>query len=90
MLERNILSGGEWLWDSNGYYLHISGISFIQVKKDKKLILWRDNNNEKRNRDIKKDDSCKQYNKFFMKAAVFDFIGGIIDKIIYSPENGKN
>jgi hypothetical protein len=59
LLEHSILSEGEWLWDSNDYYLHISGISYIQFKNDKKLILWRDNNNEKRNRDRKKDDSSK-------------------------------
>jgi hypothetical protein len=76
------LKAGEWLWDSNDYYLHITGISFIQFKKDKKLILWRDNYSEKRARDIKKDDSYKQYNKFFMRAAVFDFMGDIIVKVI--------
>jgi len=35
---------GEWLWDSNGYYLHISGIGFVQVVREKGLMVWRDNN----------------------------------------------
>ena len=86
LLERHILESGEWLWDSNDYYLHISGISFIQFKKEKRLILWRDNNNEKRNIDIKKDDSAKQYNKFFMKAAMFDFLGGIVSRVTKDAE----
>lgn len=32
--------------------------------------------------DIKKDDSAKQYHKFFIKSAIFDFIGGIINRAI--------
>jgi hypothetical protein len=62
--------------------MHLSGIAFINFKKDKKLILWRDNNNEKRNRDIKKGDSNKRYNEFFMRAAVFDILGTLISKIV--------
>lgn len=45
------------------------------------MILWRDNNHEKRSRDIKKDDSSRQYIKFFMKSAIFDFLGNIIEDV---------
>lgn len=85
LLEQSIRETGEWLWDSDDYYYHISGIAFIKFNKDKKMILWRDNNLEKRNRDIKKDDSCRHYVKFFMKAAIFDFLGDILHAVFALP-----
>lgn len=79
LLEEVIRVTGEWLWDSEDFYYHISGIAFIKFNREKKMILWRDNNHEKRSRDIKKDDSSRQYIKFFMKSAIFDLLGGIIE-----------
>jgi hypothetical protein len=36
--------------------------------------------------DRKKDDSFKLYNKFFMKSAIFDIIGGMINKVVKDAE----
>ena len=67
------------MWDSEDYYFHISGISFIKFVKDKYLVLWRDNNHEKRSRDIRNEDSSQQYVDFFAKAACFEFVGEMIE-----------
>jgi len=79
LLEAWVGRSGEWMWDSENYYFHISGISFIKFVKEKSLVLWRDNNHEKRSRDIRNEDSSQQYIKFFSKAACFEFIGEIIE-----------
>jgi len=49
----------------------VTGIAFIKFVKEKQLVLWRDNNHEKRIRDNKKEDSREQYINFFLKAASF-------------------
>ena len=74
-------NSGEWLWDSEDYYLHVTGIAFIKFVKEKQLVLWRDNNHEKRIRDSKKEDSREQYINYFLKAACFEFIGDIIEEV---------
>ena len=56
----------------------MTGIAFIKFVKEKQLVLWRDNNHEKRIRDSKKEDSREQYINFFLKAACFEFVGDII------------
>jgi glutamine phosphoribosylpyrophosphate amidotransferase len=75
---------GEWLLDSEDYYFHISGIAFIKFIEEKNMVLWRDNNHEKRSRDIKKEDSRREYVKFFEKAAVCELIGEIIEDVCYT------
>lgn len=57
------------------HYTHI-GIAFIKFEKEKKLILWKDNNYEKKN--INPQIYTEQYNNFFMLAAAFDFLGEMI------------
>jgi hypothetical protein len=47
-----------------------NGQAFIKFIKGKKLILWRDNNLEKRNK--KTEEFEQMYDLFFMQAAILD------------------
>ena len=41
---KHVLRGGEWFWDPQGFFMDKSGKAYIKFIKEKKLILWKDNN----------------------------------------------
>lgn len=72
-----------WLWDREGYYMDRDGEAFIRFNKEKYLIEWFDNTIDK-NKWKKLESESKAYEKFFMKSAAFDFLGGMIDSFTNS------
>ena len=32
-LQNGLVNKGEWVWDSNDYYLHRTGVAFVQLRK---------------------------------------------------------
>lgn len=83
MLEESIVRERNWIWDREGYYMDRNGEAFIRFNKEKYFIEWFDNTIDKTKWKRLEMENVL-YEKFFMKSAAYDFLGGMIDSFTNS------